>query len=390
VVDAESEVDPDVPHESAQTLIDALSVALRRPVLLDDPALAPLAYSRQWGEIDAVRSDSILSRGASEQVRRALDAQGIADASDVVRIAPDPVLGMVERLCVPLRRDGRLLGFIWLLDPDGTLERDELDRVREVARRVADLLVRSARRPVADEGPLFAALSAPRAADRERAAADVRARRLLPRGPLVVCLIEARTPGLDVTALAGRAARRLSHGHAIVAAVPDGAALVAALTDPVLATLARDEVARWLHTVARAEISVGQSDVADELEGIAEAARRAGVALRVAAASPVAESHAAWGALGADRLVAQLPAALAADLPDGIVRLLREEPGLVATLAAFLDAGGDVKATAAALALHRSGLYYRLRRIEELTGLALSDGDDRLLAHLAIRLARLH
>ncbi|MCW2952915.1 MAG: transcriptional regulator, CdaR [Conexibacter sp.] len=390
MADHGSEADPDAPHESAQTLIDALSVALRRPVLLDDPALAPLAYSRQWGEIDAVRSDSILSRGASEQVRRALEAHAIADASDVVRIAADPELGMVERLCVPLRRDGRLLGYIWLLDPQGTLGRAELDRVRDVARRVADLLVHSARRPVADEGPLFAALSSPRAAERDAAAADARGRGLLPRGPLVVCLLAPRTPALDATALASQAARRLSHGHAIVAAVPDGAALVAALTDPVLATLRPDEVARWLHTVARAEISVGQSDVADELEGIAEAGRRAAVALRVAAARPLTEAYAAWASLGADRLVAQLPVALQADLPDGISRLLRDEPGLVETLAAFLDAGGDVKATAARLALHRSGLYYRLHRIEELTGLRLSDGDDRLLAHLAVRLARLH
>jgi DNA-binding PucR family transcriptional regulator len=48
-----------------------------------------------------------------------------------------------------------------------------------------------------------------------------------------------------------------------------------------------------------------------------------------------------------------------------------------------------VPATAAALNLHRSGVYYRLRRAEELTGLDLDRGDDRLLAHLALRLAAL-
>jgi hypothetical protein len=69
----------------------------------------------------------------------------------------------------------------------------------------------------------------------------------------------------------------------------------------------------------------------------------------------------------------------------GLLHLLRDEPGLAETLAAFLDAAGDVKSAAAALSLHRSGLYYRLQRIEELTGLDLSRGDDRLLAHLAIR-----
>ena len=55
------------------------------------------------------------------------------------------------------------------------------------------------------------------------------------------------------------------------------------------------------------------------------------------------------------------------------------------TLEAFLDAGGDVKATAQVLSLHRSGVDYRMKRIEELTGLVLARGEDRLLAHLAIR-----
>jgi DNA-binding PucR family transcriptional regulator len=67
--------------------------------------------------------------------------------------------------------------------------------------------------------------------------------------------------------------------------------------------------------------------------------------------------------------------------------LIAAEPTLAATLEAFLDAAGDIKRTAAALSLHRSGLYYRLQRIEELTGLDLAQGDDRLLAQLALRLA---
>lgn len=111
------------------------------------------------------------------------------------------------------------------------------------------------------------------------------------------------------------------------------------------------------------------------------------MALRVARSRTPAV--AAWSALGADRLVAQLPAAAMADVPAPLADLVRGDPALVETLAAFLDAGGDVKATAAALSLHRSGLYYRLQRVEELTGLDLSRGDDRLLAHLAIRARRM-
>jgi DNA-binding PucR family transcriptional regulator len=48
-----------------------------------------------------------------------------------------------------------------------------------------------------------------------------------------------------------------------------------------------------------------------------------------------------------------------------------------------------VKSTAAELWLHRTSLYYRLRRVEEVAGVDLSAGEDRLLCHVALRLARL-
>jgi DNA-binding PucR family transcriptional regulator len=58
---------------------------------------------------------------------------------------------------------------------------------------------------------------------------------------------------------------------------------------------------------------------------------------------------------------------------------------LVRTLAEFLDRGGSYDDTAAALCIHRSTLRYRLRRIRELTGLQLTDVENRLSLHVATR-----
>ena len=48
-----------------------------------------------------------------------------------------------------------------------------------------------------------------------------------------------------------------------------------------------------------------------------------------------------------------------------------------------------MQASAKRLHIHRATLYYRLSRIEELTGMSLADGQDRLALHLGVKLGRL-
>ncbi|WPB88004.1 PucR family transcriptional regulator [Streptomyces malaysiensis] len=66
-----------------------------------------------------------------------------------------------------------------------------------------------------------------------------------------------------------------------------------------------------------------------------------------------------------------------------------EQQILVSSLEEFLDRAGDVSRTAAALHVHRTTLYHRLKRVEVITGLDLDNGLDRLTLHLALKLSRL-
>ena len=56
---------------------------------------------------------------------------------------------------------------------------------------------------------------------------------------------------------------------------------------------------------------------------------------------------------------------------------------------AYLDLAGDAKRTAEYLHLHRATLYYRLDKAQQLTGVDLRDGNDRLALHMSFKLARL-
>lgn len=101
----------------------------------------------------------------------------------------------------------------------------------------------------------------------------------------------------------------------------------------------------------------------------------------------------AWAELGADPLLLQL---LDAEVPgrwpgEDIVDRLVSGRGttLLDTAEAFLDCAGDVRMAAVRLHVHRSTLYYRLRRVEDATALDLGSGPDRLVLQIAVRLHRL-
>jgi sugar diacid utilization regulator len=98
-----------------------------------------------------------------------------------------------------------------------------------------------------------------------------------------------------------------------------------------------------------------------------------------------------WEDLGIFRILARLPLGeLPTDaIPQGLTRLLDVDPDLGQTLEVYLDAGGDVTTTVSKLCIHRTSLYPRLRKIEQITGMRLADGSDRLLLHLGLKLARL-
>ncbi|WP_369369690.1 PucR family transcriptional regulator [Promicromonospora sp. Populi] len=67
---------------------------------------------------------------------------------------------------------------------------------------------------------------------------------------------------------------------------------------------------------------------------------------------------------------------------------LPEAAPLLHTLETYLELACSAQATAEALHLHRTSLYYRLQRVELLAGTDLKDGTERLALHLALKVAR--
>ncbi|MEU1097970.1 helix-turn-helix domain-containing protein, partial [Streptomyces sp. NPDC005877] len=111
-------------------------------------------------------------------------------------------------------------------------------------------------------------------------------------------------------------------------------------------------------------------------------------AARAALAEPGLGPVAQWAGIGPYRLLTALPGTAAHDAAVASL-LTPAHTELARTAEVFLDHAGQAGRTAAALGIHRQTLYYRLSRVEQLTGLDLADGEDRLLLHMALKASRL-
>ena len=135
---------------------------------------------------------------------------------------------------------------------------------------------------------------------------------------------------------------------------------------------------------AAAGVAAGRTGLAE----LAALWREATASARAALAEPRLGPVARWASIGPFRLLTAVPAETAHD-PVVHALLSPAHRELARTAEAYLDCAGQAGRTAARLGIHRQTLYYRLGRVEQLTGLDLADGEDRLLLHMALKAARL-
>lgn len=133
-----------------------------------------------------------------------------------------------------------------------------------------------------------------------------------------------------------------------------------------------------------AGIAAPHSGLAD----LATAWQEASAAARAALAEPRLGPVAHWSSIGPYRLLTTLPPTASHD-PAVRPLLAPSHRELAHTAEVFLDCAGQAGRTAAELGIHRQTLYYRLSRVEQLTGLDLDDGEDRLLLHMGLKARRL-
>jgi len=390
-----------------QALVEDLARRIGAPVVLEDHEQRMVVYSAQDGPIDQVRRDSILMRETRPEVRHWFRQFGIMQASAPLRIPSHPELGILGRLCVPVRFRGRLLGFLFLIDDVRRLNGPDIELVERVSRHAGLLLYEEelGRRLSASvlshlltPDPEMRQAAARQLAEQGLAAAEA------PHAVVVVRLAAAAGPGPGEAigeAILELLRRRAQPGVLQMARPDHGVLLVpvASADDDRQAQASAREASAALARGLRgrpcgeARVITGIGDPQPQLADAHHSYREALLAARVAASVPGVGDLARWRDLGAFRVLVQVPPGddLRSSCVDPrLLRLIGGEGDLAGTVETYLDLGCDAKRTAERLRLHRGTLYYRLAKAARLTGADLHDGNDRLALHLGFKLARLN
>ena len=356
-------------REELQTLAQTLAMRVNRPVAIDDPQMQLLVHTAHDGPVDQARLDSLVRRQPPPDVVAWALRHGIAKASGAVRLPAWPERDLLPRVCAPARADGLLMGFVWLIDADESLAEEDLRVVEQVAAAVGAALAQGQR--LQDSARARAREQLQSLLDGDASAADEL--ELDDSQHAAVLAVDPTSPE-ELERAAGRLPPRCW--------VSSGTLLL------MTGRRAVEELQRTARGLTGAHGGIGS---VVPLQQAASSAEQARLALRVVRAVPSLRPVACWDDLGVYQLLAQLPPTAADCVPPALRRLFAADTTgqLVETLETWLDHAGDARATVEALQVHRTSLYYRFGRMEELADLRLSDGAQRLALHVGLKLARL-
>ncbi|WP_370366710.1 PucR family transcriptional regulator [Catenulispora sp. GP43] len=416
VVPTEAETIGGVPAGDLFALANAISALLDAPITIEDRSSRVLAFSGRQDEADQSRVQTILGRQVPADYTRLLEQRGYF--RELYR-HERPVLIRAEafglptvtraRQAIAVRAGDEILGSIWAAVAEPLPPAREQAFV-EAAKLVALHLLRV------------------------RAGADVE-RRL--RAELVSILLEGGPAAADAATrlgLAGRACVVAAVAAAAAAAGPEGspaegarelarfetarqqaldtlavhlsavhhgsvAALLGGVVYAVLPVDTSDEQAaeRRVTTVLKEYLErtgatdlVGIGRIAPDLHAVPRSRQDADRVLRVLRRRRSRRTIASLSEVYAEALLIDVAAA-DGHSPSGPVAGLAEydrehNSSLVETLAAWLDAFGDINAAAEAVHIHPNTFRYRLHRIAEIGDVDLGDTESRFALMLQLRL----
>jgi purine catabolism regulator len=390
---------------SLQDVAHELCALLRRPVEIDDLSFAVLAEATGPGaSIDesrrgAIREgrssprllDYLRRTGMLSQARSTLSVQRV-DVTEETR-----ALGMtMARILMPIVVARRVYGYVWIIAGERDLEPLDFHAIEHAATVAALILFRNQTASQAEErmeqhvlSRLLAEDLRPDSALREQLARF----HLRLEAPHIVVVMDIGGADLRTVDLAGRNAARHENLPCVVG---ERSGRVVAL----LECARREQVERYCEFLLESlgafdsPVRLGVSALQEAPGDLAREYERALEALALLPALGEGRRVARFEELGLLHWLHALPPQMLAEnaFSGRLARLMEHdrthEGQLTQTLEVFLECEGNGVRAAERLYIHRHTLKYRLRRIEEICDVDLSDSLTKLNLRAALLLRR--
>ena len=379
-------------------LSDALASVISAPITIEDRLSRVIAYSGGQADADAARAETIVGRKVPDRLVERLEEDGVfeqlerARGSVWVNSLEDDIL---PRLAVAVKAGPQLLGYVWAACKHKPTAADieAFERAAQMAalhllrhragadmeRKIeADLLAAAlagganstnALARLGFAGKTFAVIAIGCAARLETA--------------VLMQIRDVLAAELGVYRIQGRAAAVAENVYAFVESSEPHLRAVERAT--------RGAVER-IRDVLGIDVIVGISCVASDPADLTRARQEAETCLDVHRRGGTRDPVVKIDDVRTKALLVRL-GELVGDEREVFVRPLaplrdsdtQKGTSLVRSLAVYLEEFGDIQKASSRLQVHPNTLRYRIRRIEELTDIDLTDANDRL--SLALTLA---
>lgn len=131
--------------ESLEEFADMISEVLRCPITIEDANHRLLAYSTHDDRTDPARIATIIGRRVPEKVINSLWKEGVIPSllksRDPIRVKTVDDIGLGNRVAVSVWKNDEVLGFIWALEIEKTLDDEDLQWLKRAADATKNKLI---------------------------------------------------------------------------------------------------------------------------------------------------------------------------------------------------------------------------------------------------------
>lgn len=124
--------------DSLEEFADRISDLLQCPITIEDANHRLIAYSAHDDYTDPARTATIISRRVPEKVINSLWKKGVIPAllssQEPLRIETISEVGLGNRVAVSIWKNQEVIGFIWALETDRMLSKDDLELLKKAAK----------------------------------------------------------------------------------------------------------------------------------------------------------------------------------------------------------------------------------------------------------------